>query len=75
MIPPRQKVKDLIELALDGGGADKERVSAAMKALRIIRKYDLLAGPLDAATDVFSRITDPGLVDSVKKIVNQIRRR
>jgi hypothetical protein len=85
----RQKVKDLIELACDETGNDKERVAAAMKAVRIIRKYDLLASPLDgllesdnetikAATSIFEKLTDPDLVSSVKKIssrISQARRR
>jgi hypothetical protein len=85
----RQKVKDLIELALEEGGDEKERIVAAMKALRIIRKYDLLASPLDgllssdnetvkAATSIFEKLTDPDLVSSVKKIssrISQARRR
>ena len=85
----RQKAKDLIELALEENGDDKERIAAAMKALRIIRKYDLLSSPLDgllssdnetikAATSIFEKLTDPDLVSSVKKIssrISQARRR
>jgi len=85
----RQKARDLIELALEENGDDKERIAAAMKALRIIRKYDLLSSPLDgllssdnetvkAATSIFEKLTDPDLVNSVKKIssrISQARRR
>ena len=81
----RQKVKDLIKLALDGDNNDNERMAAALRAVKIIDKYDLLSSPLDgllasdnetvqAATDIFSRITDPILVRSVKKIADQVGR-
>jgi hypothetical protein len=81
----RQKVKDLIELACDETGEDKERIAAGMKAVRLIRKYDLLASPLDglldsdnetvaAATDIFSHLTSPGFMSSVKKIGGQLGR-
>lgn len=81
----RQKARDLVELAADVDTPDKERVAAAMKLVKLIRKYDLLASPLDglmasdnetvqAATDIFSRITDPSLVKSLKKVADQIGR-
>jgi len=81
----RQKVKDLIKLALDGDNNDNERMAAALRAVKIIDKYDLLSSPLDgllssdnetvqAATDIFSRITDPSLVRSVRKIADQVGR-
>lgn len=75
----RQKARDLIELAADERTPEKERVVAAVKAVALIRKYDLLSSPLDgligsndenvkAAVDVFERLTDPDLVGSLKKI-------
>lgn len=81
----RQKAKDLVELAADVDTPDNERIAAAMKLVKMIRKYDLLASPLDglmasdnetvqAATDIFSRITDPSLVKSLKKVADQIGR-
>ena len=81
----RQKAKDLVELAADVDTPDNERIAAAMKVVKMIRKYDLLASPLDglmasdnetvqAATDIFSRITDPSLVKSLKKVADQIGR-
>jgi hypothetical protein len=81
----RQKAKDLVELAADVDTPDNERIAAAMKVVKMIRKYDLLASPLDglmasdnetvaAATDIFSRMTDPSLVRSLKKVAGQIGR-
>jgi len=81
----RQKAKDLVELAADVDTPDNERIAAAMKVVKMIRKYDLLASPLDglmasdnetvqAATDIFSRMTDPSLVKSLKKVADQIGR-
>ncbi len=81
----RQKAKDLVELAADVDTPDNERIAAAMKLVKMIRKYDLLASPLDglmasdnetvqAATDIFSRMTDPSLVKSLKKVADQIGR-
>ena len=81
----RQKARDLVELAADVDTPDNERIAAAMKLVKLIRKYDLLASPLDglmasdnetvqAATDIFSRITDPSLVKSLKKVADQIGR-
>ena len=79
----RQKARDLIELAHDDGTTEEERVSAAMKAVRLIHKHDLLASPLDellgsknetirAASTVLDRITDPDFIDSVKTISGQV---
>ena len=85
MSAARQKAKELIALALDEGGEEKERVSAALKAVKIIAKYDLLSSPLDgllssdnetvsAAADVFQRLTDPSFIKSVKKIGSKVAR-
>jgi len=82
----RQKVKDLIELAVDDGGEDMERAAAAMRAVKLIRKYELLDSPLDellgggggetiqATVTIFEAITDPTLRKSVKKIAERFRR-
>jgi hypothetical protein len=83
---PRQKAKDLIELASDIHTSDKERLSAAIKAVQLIRKHDLLASPLDglldnhdetirAATNVFQTLTDPTLVGNLKKVAGRFNRR
>ncbi len=75
---PRETVKDLIELACDATGEnDKERNSAAMKAVKMIRKYDLLDSPLDriadneyvqAARAIFGAFNDP----NVKKVRDRV---
>lgn len=80
----RQKAKDLVELAADVDTPDNERIAAAMKLVKLIRKYDLLASPLDglmesdnetiaAATDIFGRLTDPALVNSLKKFTGKLK--
>lgn len=44
MKTPLEKVQDLISLALDGGPNQEECRNAAMQAVRLIRKHDLLVG-------------------------------
>lgn len=41
----RKKARDLIELAVDPRTPESERRNAAMKAVKFIRKHDLLAKP------------------------------
>jgi len=82
----RKKVRDLIELACAEGNEDAERRVAAMRAVKIIRKYGLLSSPLDgllssdnetvqAASTLLDAITDPRIVGSAKKIADRFRRR
>lgn len=82
----RQKVKDLIDLALDTRTPENERLAAGFKAIRLIRKYDLLASPLDglldsgdetvqAAASVFETLTNPKLVGNLKKVASRFNRR
>ena len=85
----RQKVKDLITLALDERTPDKERVSAAFSALKIIDKHDLLSSPLDgvmdsidnedvrAAGNIFRGIADlvTSRKDDFKRVGRRFRRR
>jgi hypothetical protein len=82
---PRQKAKKLIDLAFDEGTTEQERVSAMARALKIIRKYDLLASPLEgllasdnetisAATNIIDRLTDPHFIGSVRKVASRISR-
>lgn len=79
----RQKARDLIELAHDKSTSEDERVSAALRAVGLIRKHDLLASPLDdllgsknetirAASTVLDKLTDPDFIDSVKTIGGQV---
>ena len=78
----RKKALDLIELALDENTTESERLVAAMSAVKLIDKYDMLASPFDellgsqndairAASTIVDRITDPDFVDSVKTITSQ----
>jgi hypothetical protein len=46
MKTPLDKVQDLISLALDEGPNQEESRNAAMQAVRLIRKHDLLVGTL-----------------------------
>lgn len=83
----RQRAKDLIELALDEGASEAERLSAALKAAKLIRKYDLLSSPLDliesenetiqAVKGIFETLSNPKLVKNVKKVGERlgVRRR
>jgi hypothetical protein len=80
----RQKARDLIELAVDERTPEKERLSAAVKAVALIHKYDLLVSPLDmldsenetvsAAKSILEVLTDPKLTANVKKVASRFRR-
>lgn len=83
MKSPRQKAHDLIELAMDEDGNEKERVSSAMKAVAIIHKYELLSSPLDdllgsenetvkAASTVIDTLTNPDFLGAAKKIASRM---
>lgn len=83
MANQRQRAKDLIELAVDDGTPEKERLAAALKAVGLIHKYDLLASPLDdllgsknetvrAVSTVVERATDPDFLGALKTIGGQI---
>ena len=82
-VSSRQKARDLIELAHDEGTTDSERIASAMKAVKLIRKHDLLASPLDdllgskneavrAASTVLDKLTDPDFIDSVRTLGGQV---
>jgi hypothetical protein len=47
MKSPLDKVQDLISLALDSGPDQEEARSAALNAVRLIRKYNLLVSPIE----------------------------
>jgi hypothetical protein len=81
----RQKAKKLMALALDERTPEKERLSAAFNALKLIDKHGLLDSPLEgilnsdnetikAASTIFERLTDPDLVKSVKKVAGGLGR-
>lgn len=82
----RSRAKKLVELAGHPDTPEKERISAAFKAISLIRKHDLLASPLDglldsgdetvqAAAGIFQTLTDPKLVGNLKKVAGRFNRR
>ena len=79
----REKARGLVKLALDESAGEKERINAAMRCVKLINKYNLLASPLDglldsdnetvsAAANIVQALTNPMLVDSVKKVGRKI---
>jgi hypothetical protein len=79
---PRDTAKKLIELAADESTTTQERMSTAVKAVAIIRKYDLLSNPLDelsenetvkAARTIFSAFNDPAVKAAGNKIMDGIK--
>lgn len=82
----RQKAKDLLKLAFDESTSESERGSALVQAGKLIVKHDLLTSPLDgilasdnesvqAVATIVDKLSDKGLVDSVKKVARGLRRR
>lgn len=77
----RAKVKDLITLALADGTPEEESGAAAMRAIKIIRKYKLLdTPPLDgilendtvrAVKTVADKLADPELMGGLKELFKQ----
>jgi hypothetical protein len=62
-----QKVKDLMNLALDGRTPENERNNAAMGAIRLIDEYKLLGTKkrIEVAAEIIEKVTSPGFVDGV----------
>lgn len=81
----RQKAKDLLELYADENTSKEERLTALVSAAKLIRKYDLLASPLDifdtenetiqAVKSVADVFLDPTLQSNVKKIASRFGKR
>ena len=82
----RKKARDLIKLALDERNeSEKERVTAAFQACKLIDKYGLLDSPLDDMLDgnetaravrtIKDTVTNPEIVDAVKTVASVFRRR
>ena len=77
----RAKAKSLITLALDGGATTEERSSAAIRAIKIIQKYELLdLSPIDgilenetvrAVKTVADKLADPELMGGLKELFKQ----
>ena len=77
----RETAKKLINTAADPRTPENERVAAMVKAVKLIKEYDLLASPLDAlisadnetvraVSTVFEHLSSHEFVDSVKKVVS-----
>ena len=61
-----QKVRDLMGLALHENTPEKERNEAALGAIRIIERYDLLGKKrVDVAAGILDRYTSPDFVEDV----------
>jgi hypothetical protein len=84
----RRKAKNLIELALDESTTDEERNNASMRAIKLIRKYDLLSSPLDGVLEgnetvqairgIVETITGPKFKGDLRKVAtaaDRFRRR
>ena len=81
-----QKVRDLSNLALDGGGDTNERFNAAIAALRLIKECELLGNRrVNIADDILQRIVSPDfaegvaaraekIADSVDRVIGSVRR-
>ena len=74
-----QKVKDLMNLALHEGTPEKERNEAAIGAIRIISRYELLGKKrVDIAANIIEKFTNPlfveGIADRAEKIVSGAER-
>jgi hypothetical protein len=61
-----QKVKDLIQKALHEGTPEKERDEAALAAIRIVDKYNLIGNRrVDVAATILNKITSPDFVEGI----------
>lgn len=75
-----QKVKDLINKALHDRTSEVERNEAAVAAIRLIDKYELLGTKkrIDVAADVLEKITNPlfveGVADRAEKFASGVER-
>jgi len=77
-----QKVKDLMNLALDERTPEKEAKEAGIGALRLIARYELLGAAggkrIDVAASIIEKITSPGFAEGVatraEKIADSVER-
>lgn len=81
---PRQKALDLIAKALDAGTSTEEGRTAAVLAVKHIDRYDLLSerkrhevvqeavNVVDTFTDVVDTIKESNVLDSLRKMGEQI---
>ncbi len=64
----RQKAKDLLRLALDGGTTANERDAATRQLLALIEKYDLLSAggkPINVAAEILNKVISGDFMEQV----------
>ena len=64
----RQKAKDLLRLALDGGTTSNERDAATRQLLALIEKYDLLSAggkPINVAAEILNKVISGDFMEEV----------
>jgi|GEM_PF-4366711 len=82
----REKTKKLIELASDERTPKEERAVAAVQAVALIHKYDLLSSPLDGIADIdndtvqaaraiYETFTNPSVASAFKKVGAKLKKR
>jgi Protein of unknown function (DUF2786) len=69
MKTPLDKVQDLISLALDEGPNPEEARNAAMQAVRLIHKHDLLVGVVPVGK--LKRITEVTSMQKIRKLAEE----
>jgi len=69
-----QKTRDLINKAVHAGTSEVERNEAAVAAVRLIDKYELLGTRkrVDVAAEIIERVTNPAFVEGVASRAEQI---
>jgi len=60
-----QKVRDLTNLALDGGTSVDERLQAAVAALRLVDRFLLPKGKKEVAADLLKKIMAPDFAEGI----------
>ena len=85
----KQRVRDLIVLALDDDTPEKEARAAAFKAITLVEKYNLLDSPLDgilggfknsdnetvkAVSNIVQRFVDPGMMNDIRTVAGKVKR-
>lgn len=68
-----KRVEDLMNMVLDEGGNEHERLQAAVGMARIIREYKLLGKKhVDVAVNILDRFTSPDFVEGVASRMEKI---
>lgn len=64
----RQKAKDLLRLAIDGGTTQHERDNATKQLLALIAKYDLLSAggkPINVAAEILNKVMNGTFMEEI----------